>query len=38
LEGLGREAREYVCQFSPEKIAKMWEDVYKNAINSYKKT
>jgi len=38
LEKLGKQAREYVCQFSPEKIAKMWEDAYKTAINSYKKT
>jgi len=38
LEKLGKQAREYVCQFSPGKIAKMWEDAYKTAINSYKKT
>jgi 1,2-diacylglycerol 3-alpha-glucosyltransferase len=38
LEKLGKQAREYVCQFSPSKIAKMWEDIYETAINSYKKT
>ncbi len=37
MEKLGKQAREYVCQFSPEKIAKMWEDAYKAAIESYKK-
>lgn len=37
LEKLGKQAREYVSQFSPEKIAKMWEDAYKTAIERYKK-
>lgn len=39
-ERLGKGAREYASQFSPEKIALQWEEVYQKAIdlNSHKRS
>ena len=37
-EELGKRARKYVSQFSQEKVARRWEEIYKGAIESYRKS